>query len=385
MRNVFALSIASVSLATSVAALAEPETPPPAATTLAATAGPTTLEKPAGEANGVQVTAGTDSSSATIKITPVTNLPMWVFSDISLALSTPIAKGTPNTNIATLDGLANGTTLAVSLSKVSYRAKPPPSTTWRRQFCSDLINTIRSQLHEDPTANPAKPDPKKIDPDNCAESNIGYVAANGKTLAPLEQGRLAREWNGYYFHGPIQTYGLTGKVGYQQFTYNLPPSLTPMKDAHDPWSIGPYYGIQFNNPGIGLSNPLLLFSYQYQDTFADNTTKTICPTTSSTPVLTCVTNPIGLPKETIKSIVAVEVRDRIWLAANSLLSSFAFDLGTYYDTKAKVWGVDLPIYLVGDKTGLSGGVQLGWRSDTNGFTASVFVSKAFDIFGAPSP
>jgi hypothetical protein len=51
-----------------------------------------------------------------------------------------------------------------------------------------------------------------------------------------------------------------------------------------------------------------------------------------------------------------------------------------FDFKSDVFGIDVPLFLVRNKEKqLSGGIRLGWRDDTDAFSAGVFVGKAFKL------
>ena len=86
----------------------------------------------------------------------------------------------------------------------------------------------------------------------------------------------------------------------------------------------------------------------------------------------CTDLPFGAPVRSNAFLVSAELRwfFRSW-AASPIVS---------YDSKKKVFGVQLPVYLVRNADGqLTGGFRLGWRDDTHDVTASVFVSKPLSL------
>lgn len=80
----------------------------------------------------------------------------------------------------------------------------------------------------------------------------------------------------------------------------------------------------------------------------------------------CYSTPIGPPSAIEKNIAAVE-------AAYVLAGVAALRAKLSYDFKSEVTGIDIPIYVIPDVSGiLSGGVRLGYRTDSDEFTAKLF-------------
>jgi hypothetical protein len=62
------------------------------------------------------------------------------------------------------------------------------------------------------------------------------------------------------------------------------------------------------------------------------------------------------------------------------LKDQAFLIRVEHDFESDVTAVTIPLYLFKEKDGgFTGGLQLGWRSDTDETVAGVFVSKAFSF------
>jgi len=62
-----------------------------------------------------------------------------------------------------------------------------------------------------------------------------------------------------------------------------------------------------------------------------------------------------------------------------LLDERAVNAKLIHDFKSDVWGVDVPVYLFPNKDGLlSGGLRFAW-TDTDKFSAGIFVGVPFDF------
>lgn len=99
---------------------------------------------------------------------------------------------------------------------------------------------------------------------------------------------------------------------------------------------------------------------------------TLCSAISGSLLEECTTKPRARAQAKDSSVGGVE-----W---KLLLRGFAIAPALQRDFEENVWGAQLPIFLVRDEDGaLTGGLRLGWRSDTDDFSAAIFVSKPFDL------
>ena len=117
---------------------------------------------------------------------------------------------------------------------------------------------------------------------------------------------------------------------------------------------------------------LLLVKFQFSKKQKDQDTTTVCPSVS----VPCSTGPFGEPKQILTRTLGVEYRYS--------QSNWAFAPSLNYDGVAKVKGFDLPIYVIptakdAKPSGLTGGIDIGFRSDTHASLA-IFIGSTFDLF-----
>lgn len=340
------------------AGLLAPEPIDAAQARLAATpraVGPATTSSPVSSANALELNAAQDSSS--VSVTASVPLHSELIQALKVTASAPIDQSGGSTDIASLDGLAKGFSVKLQASG-SFRARrgSVPYTVLDqkiRSFCASFWAAYDKEQH-------TQTDPTK----DCHIGDIGKLNDPNPWYDQFED---------LFFEGPSWTYGLTAGGGAKQFKFFDPNSLASQEANKAQWSAGGFAAVQPSLNGT-LLPMLLTASYQHQRAYDDADTKMLCPASSgdSAPVA-CVNGPIGVPVLTTKDLAALEFR---WKPA----SNFAFAVTGTYDAKAKVWGVEAPVYLVSDgKNGLAGGVKVGWRSDTRAVTAGVFVSKPFDL------
>ncbi len=164
--------------------------------------------------------------------------------------------------------------------------------------------------------------------------------------------------------GDLSVWGFTGKVDFTNFDYVNPVTLASVSEQKTPWSAGlyaMYYPIDSTN--------LITLSAKYRDDYQAQDSATLCPSPAGAP-LKCITGAVGAPKHVTRELLSAEYRKSFGL--------YAVAATVTYDAKNDVTGIDLPIYFVPDATGgLTGGIKLGWRSDTKDTTAGVFIGKPF--------
>jgi hypothetical protein len=86
-----------------------------------------------------------------------------------------------------------------------------------------------------------------------------------------------------------------------------------------------------------------------------------------------VTGSFGAPKETEQHLISLSGRTEI--------AGAGVGFKITHDVKSGDSGVDLPIYLFkDDKRNLNGGLRFGW-TNTDQFSAGLFVGSTFDISG----
>ena len=98
----------------------------------------------------------------------------------------------------------------------------------------------------------------------------------------------------------------------------------------------------------------------------------VCQPLGSTGADTCKPAVIGSPTQVTLKVGALELRRR-------LTSTTAWAPSVRYDFTTKVSTIDLPIYAMGNKSSVLGGVRFGWRSDTKDLSVLMFFGGTFDL------
>ena len=109
-------------------------------------------------------------------------------------------------------------------------------------------------------------------------------------------------------------------------------------------------------------------SYTHEQSRKPQKATEICTPSNLGPVGTvvCYNTPIDAPAEIEKNIAALE-------GAYVIAGVAAVRAKVSYDVTSETMGVDVPIYVIPDASGLlSGGIRLGYRTDTDEFTAMLF-------------
>lgn len=180
---------------------------------------------------------------------------------------------------------------------------------------------------------------------------------------------------GVVLSGSHLFWGVSGKGGFTDYTFYDNPSLTKHKERRNGWSAGAYAAVRPDG-----SNFMFVVSGRAQDTYKDADSKTLCPPPSgSTSVITCVSGPIGEPARKRSNVFSIEGRAKLpGLRISEQPQDFiGVSLIASRDTRNKITGVQLPIYLVGDIKGLNGGIRMDWTSETK-TTVGIFIGTTFE-------
>jgi hypothetical protein len=320
--------------------------------------GEATVDRPVSSPNAVQISAGQGNGNATIKVSGLTSSAVandvGTFTNWSLLASAPLSKSSDTTEVSTLDGLTNAATLQLQFSQIkSY----------------GVLNPSASQEAEDEAI--------------CARAADAFKLANKSASVPDCDENFVKKYDpGEYekykrtFWAPVRQrviWGFSGKVGYQSFQYVQSATLSSPSVNKVPWSAGAYFSW---NPDAGKM--LYSLNANYQDAFKDAKSGVLCPSPSPAGGNTkCVSGPLGVPVSSESPIVSAELR-KAWASVGATLTAS-------YDLKQHITGLDLPVYFIKSATGaLTGGLRLGWRSDTHTVTAGIFVASTFNLLSGIS-
>lgn len=187
-------------------------------------------------------------------------------------------------------------------------------------------------------------------------------------LASAASIRLNFRWNLPYSSEQIATFGVAPQLGYQVHAYYATnTSITTSTTTDSPIALSAYGGFT-----LGKNvNQFVLIKAQFSEMKKDADTTTICPALSAP----CIVGAFGEPKRKFNRVVSAEYR----------LSGTNWSIAPSLNYDNKVTGLDFPVYFIPTKknskpTGLTGGIDFGYRSDTHG-SIGIFVGSTFDLFG----
>lgn len=267
----------------------------------------------------------------------------FAFHTFSLGATSPADTKGKVSPVATLDGLVDNTSIELNYRRLGARGQVRDVAA-AMDICREARARIeaKSQAEQDAAPKGCREQVRTFAPER-------YVEFDEQLFKPT---------------GAISIFNLNAKVGTKAFDFVDAGTLAQLSDRKTSWSAAASMTWYF------LSNSsLVTVTAKQQEAYEDQDEATLCPAGAG-PVLKCVTAAVGAPSKVTRSLVAAEVRRGF--------GSYAIAATATYDVKNDVYGVEVPIYLIpGDKGALTGGLKVGWRSDTKDVTAGVFVGKAF--------
>ena len=164
-------------------------------------------------------------------------------------------------------------------------------------------------------------------------------------------------------------WGGGGKVGVEQFKYLDPTSFDSIKTDKSPWSI---YGHVFFKRGADAYG----LGFDFQESYRAQPTSTVCRPSEADPSISiCNDGAIGAPMRQRRKIVYLEYNH------HRRGDAFAISPRLSYDFEKEETGIHFPAYLIRDEKGLfTGGIQIGWQSESDEVVTGIFVGKAFSYF-----
>lgn len=167
--------------------------------------------------------------------------------------------------------------------------------------------------------------------------------------------------------GTVVFGGVRGKVAPEKFNFLNRSDLTAASEAHTSWSGSALAGLLFED-GLMISA-----AYTRQMVYEAGDQSQICESAGTPGAFQCDNHVVGRPTRERANQASVEIR-------KALGGSFAVSPKATYDWRRNVTGIVVPFYLLKSPAGgLSGGIALGWRSDTRALTASVFVGQVLSL------
>jgi hypothetical protein len=322
-------------------------------------------QEPVSPLSAMSIEGGQDGTTATLKFGAERNDVSWLrpgeavghFRTASVAISAPIDEKRGFTSPLTHDGLSDTASVAVQFSELKIPAADTASVD-RGPVCAEIKAGFQ-------TSHPGEPVP------NCS-TDLAFKVG-GKALAERYNAALDATLG-----RRLITYsGMFAKIGRQSYGFYDPITLAKSEVDRTPWRIGAFHAWIG-----GRENWTVTTQYAHEESFQEGQSTTAC-LAGSGPVLTCVSGALGPVKRVKKDILSLEGR---WVPGQIDLgiarAKFGIAPKVAYDTRTDNWAVAVPIYLFGDKTGLTGGVRGDWRSTDHDIAVGVFITKTLSITSA---
>lgn len=318
--------------------------------------------------SAAQINAVRGDSSADVRLSTVLRSTDSVSDDaatLSLALvaSAPLGSDGGATALASLDGLAGGTTVGLQLSGLAMRgARTQPLAFDDAVACKQLL-AARFATYE--LTHP-EVDAEQV---HCESGDLQRALDKGLISRAEYQRYIGRFWAP---DAGLLSWSLGARAGYVDSTWYDATTLAPSRGRTGQWSASAQIGRAWLNWSVPTA---LVATLSLQSAPEDAASRTACLPTPAPgqPLLACASGPIGAPTRTRTGILSLEAR-----AAVS--SRFAVELQASRDLRNHLNAVHLPLYfLPSDPSGLSGGLVLGWTSEDHKASLGVFVSQSFSV------
>jgi hypothetical protein len=283
------------------------------------------------------------------------NLSVYKIWSVTAQAPTSTNAADTRTTLASLDGLANATTIELKYSELSLSGMINPTNDDDCQPIRKAYLSVKDNKEGDFL---------------CDLNTASKLVKEGKLTPAFYQ-----QFQSTFFSNDahVASWGLSAKGGYKDYTYYQPDTLKKNTDTKNPWSVSAFYTL---GPYIHADTPrVYTATINLQSAYKDATSNTLCLATppGTGNYLTCANGPIGQPKKKVTEIVNLEARTKV-------SGNVGVSLTVSHDIGNNINGIQIPIYFIPSaKDGPTGGVSIGWTSDTHTTTVGVFVGQAFSL------
>jgi hypothetical protein len=268
----------------------------------------------------------------------------WEYGDLLLdgRVSGPISKSTGEALFADLDGLRNQTTIEGGAHYVLWNpADPTPLLAPACQRLATLQNVLLSTI-------------------DCTLSNLRAKQRELRvSLVPA------------YDPGTAALFGARYKFGRKDFDYLNSTTLSPESETHTNWSLAVGTAV------LTSGNWLLGAGYRREQRYSAGADPLqLCVPLTGTDAATCSEATLAAPILAKVNQVYGEVRK--FFGPIAVSPRFSRDL------TRDITGIEVPLYFLRNSDGgFTGGVRVGWRSDTKSYTVVAFVGQVLGLLSTP--
>jgi|GEM_PF-5361588 len=295
-----------------------------------------------------------------------------------LSLSAPLNKNGGPTEIATLDRLSSGISASFKFSYGFTSGLLEKNKNSENVTVTDVPQTLRTQQKK--AFELAKENCRRQTPadeiQECKKHDLRVADTPGGEGYPEEfiaQWAL-EEYIEHFMENAGRTFWISGgaTIGNDDFKYIDPSDLSSKTTNEFEYKaeISATYSAFKSNTSVTLGAEL-------QSAF-DQADESI----------SCLTDPNGVkcvsgrPMQPVREdniLAYAEARKIINLGTDGLIPKIGLAPRITHNFDKNLTGVSLPIFLIPKDGGLSSGLQLGWRSDTDAVSAGIFVGGTFDF------
>ncbi|HKR66747.1 MAG TPA: hypothetical protein VJZ00_23670 [Thermoanaerobaculia bacterium] len=255
-----------------------------------------------------------------------------------ILLSAPVNKNADQQSLANLHGLSGSSKLELGYSRIL--------STIKATFNDELSDALCKKNGLDPGCDLVKLQDKERDPQAKA------VTFSGMTTALGIKGEFTRTKFDYLTKGTLASNSDTEPQYAASIAYGVLP--------HHKLPIGVLYFA-----GLGM---------RYESGYEAQKKQQICTPLKDTPTATtCSEVSLGAPDRALKRIAEFRTR---WYPSDDVV----YDIVIARDFQKDVTGIEIPVSFIRGKDNLfTGGISIGWRSDTDEVTASVFIGALKNV------
>lgn len=317
---------------------------------------------------GFELGATTDTSSVAVRLSRTVSgggPDFDSFTTLALTASAPLASSGPS-DLGTLDGFVNSSKLRFQFSRYIRRVSSPSA----QPGYAALVERFRVRCRA--RGGPAADCDSSIFRSDLFNTYAPELETEFIALGHMTPGPDPRvDWSAH-------AYGLEAAVGYRKFNYLLAQPARFEQQVRVPWSAKAFFSWLPDVRRDSWTGAL-----EYQRSFKEGTSGTICPANPTGVEQACLTGALGSPALTERLIASLEYRRLLRFGENAFLPSIGLSAMFSYDTLNNNFGFDLPVYLAANADGqLTGGIRFGYRSNDNekdDYVLGVFVGTAFSL------
>ncbi len=294
---------------------------------------------------------------------------------LSLTLSAPTSDSSDLSEIATLDSFTDSFSAELQWTNVTHFLKLSSDDVDARDLLgNDVYNACRLQGNSEDECDEVLINQA---PDN---NNYDYTREEVEKYAPHLVPRF--DHISIFARKPSIIYGVGATVGFDEFDVRSMVNFNEKTQLDKvPWGTEAFAGLAFPE-----SSSTLTVGLEYQEDFEAAPAQTLCESSDNeTDHVECFTGSFEKPIKMNKGLIFADYRQYFKLQDNDniFFNKVGLQVRTTYDFVNDEFGVDAPIYLFADQdNNLSGGIRLGYRTDTDDITVGIFLGAAFEIFGA---